>query len=57
MENIILLNPEKYLKKENNYVVFCDYGNRSKKVSNYLNNIGYKVYSLRDGYSGYVGKF
>ena len=57
VENIILLNPEKYLKKENNYVVFCDYGHRSKKVSNYLNNIGYKVYSLKDGYSGYVGKF
>ena len=37
-------------------MVFCDYGNRSKKVSNYLNNIGYKVYSLKDGYSGYVGK-
>ena len=27
------------------------------KDSNYLNNIGYKVYSLKDGYSGYVGKF
>ena len=55
VENIILLNPEKYLKKENNYVVFCDYGNRSKKVSNYLNNIGSKWTNMIDSVVWKVG--
>ena len=54
LENALLLYPERYLDKANRYIVFCDYGNRSKRVSNYLNTIGYKVYSLAGGYDNYL---
>lgn len=56
VENMLLLNPEMYLNKGQEYVIFCDYGNRSKRVSNYLNNIGYRVYSLTGGYNAYLSK-
>jgi len=56
VENMLLLNPERYLNRSKEYVIFCDYGNRSKRVSNYLNNIGYRVYSLSGGYNSYINK-
>lgn len=53
LENILLLNPGNYLDSNQEYVIICDYGNRSLRVSRYLNTIGYKTYSLSGGYHSY----
>lgn len=55
-ENEILINPSRYLDFNHEYVLYCDYGNRSKKVVNYLNGKGYKVYNLVGGYNSYLNK-
>lgn len=54
IENKLLMNPGMYLNRNNEYVVYCDYGNRSKKVASYLDMNGYKVYSLIGGYNEYL---
>lgn len=55
-ENELMLLPERYLNKKEEYVVYCDNGYRSKIVSNYLNTLGYKVYSLTGGINLYLKK-
>ena len=42
-ENKILLMPEYYINRNEEYVIYCDNGYRSMKVSNFLNTQGYKV--------------
>ncbi len=56
LENDLLMNPTKYLNFNKEYVVYCDYGNRSKRVVNYLNTKGYKVYNLVGGFNSYLNK-
>ena len=55
-ENEILINPKHYLDLKHEYVIYCDYGNRSKRVVNYLNSKGYKVYNLVGGFNSYLNK-
>ncbi len=55
-ENELLINPNKYLDFNHEYVIYCDYGNRSKKIVNYLNGRGYKTYSLAGGFNSYLNK-
>lgn len=56
VENELLINPNRYLNYDKEYVIYCDYGNRSKKVVNYLNSKGYKVYNLVGGFNSYLNK-
>lgn len=56
LENEILINHNHYLDFNHEYVIYCDYGNRSKKVVNYLNSKGYKVYNLLGGFNSYLNK-
>lgn len=56
VENELLLNPNRYLDYNKEYVLYCDYGNRSKRVVNYLNSKGYKVYNLVGGFNSYLNK-
>ncbi len=53
-ENELLYHMNKYLKKDEEYVVFCQTGSSSKVVCEVLNSFGYKVYNLIGGYSKYV---
>jgi rhodanese-related sulfurtransferase len=53
-ENSILLMPEYYINRNNEYVLYCDTGYRSKKVCTYLNSKGYKVYNLTGGINLYL---
>ena len=55
-ENELLLNPNNYLNLNKEYVIYCDQGNRSRKVVNYLNSRGYKTYSLIGGFNSYLNK-
>jgi len=54
VENKLLLMPEQYLDKDKKYVIYCDHGYRSYKVSNYLVSKGYNVYTLDGGYQSYL---
>ena len=56
VENKLLLNPEYYLDKNKEYIIYCQQGYRSKKISNYLISRGYKVYSLNGGYQAYLNR-
>lgn len=40
------IQPEKYLKKENQYGIYCSSGRRSKILSSYLNQLGYDTINL-----------
>ena len=43
----LILYPQKYLKKESKYLILCEYGIKSKKVSKILNNMGYETFYLK----------
>ncbi len=55
-ENKILLMPEYYINRKDEYVLYCDTGYRSRKVCAYLNSKGYKVYNLTGGINLYLKK-
>ena len=52
-KDLLELVPEKYLNKNNYYVLYCDKGIFSLKLSNELNMKGYKTISLDGGYLKY----
>lgn len=45
----LILHPDKYLKKDIPYLLICEMGIKSKKMSVILNNMGYRTYSLKNG--------
>ncbi len=45
----LLIEPDKYLTKNKKYLLVCDYGIKSFKTSQILNNMGYSTYSLKGG--------
>ena len=55
-ENKLLLSPNYYLNRNDEYVIYCDHGYRSMKVSKYLRFQGYKVYNLVGGFNSYLKK-
>lgn len=52
-KDLLELAPEKYLNKNDFYIIYCDLGIASSKLSNELNLKGYKTKSLNGGYSEY----
>lgn len=48
--------PGKYLSFSHDYYLFCEHGYTSKKVSVFLNKLGYHVYSVEGGFSLYNKK-
>lgn len=49
----LITNPSGYLQKDKTYYIYCSYGSTSKRMCEYLSNLGYDVVNIRDGYSGY----
>lgn len=49
----LLMHPEKYLNKNQTYYLYCTRGITSKKLTNILNNQGYKTISIVGGYMAY----
>lgn len=47
-------NPEKYLKKDNIYYLYCDSGFRSKYLVQRLNTLGYHTVNIIGGYNNYL---
>lgn len=46
----LLSNYSIYLKKNEIYYLYCDYGKQSMEISNRLNLFGYHTYYIKEGY-------
>ena len=46
----LLSNYSVYLKKNQEYYLYCDYGKQSMEISNRLNMFGYKTFYVKEGY-------
>lgn len=55
-EKNLLTTPERYLTKNTTYFIYCQKGNRSKKVVTFLNQFGYKTVTIEGGYQEYIIK-
>ncbi len=51
--NFLLMMPDKYLKKDEIYYLFCQYGKQSIKACRKLTELGYKVINIEGGYFEY----
>lgn len=51
---LLLKNPEKYLNKDEDYYIYCQYGKSSYKVCLALIRQGYKVYNILGGYEAWL---
>ena len=45
--------PNKYLDKNKVYYLYCSMGQKSKQLSNYLNNLGYLTFYVKEGYDNF----
>ena len=52
--NELLLSPEKYLKKEETYYLYCNSGFTSLNVVKKLNKLGYRTVNIIGGYHNYL---
>lgn len=50
----LLLYPQKYLKKDNLYFIYCNSGIKSKAIVSKLNKIGYNCVNVEGGYNYYL---
>ena len=46
--------PQNYLSFDNKYYIYCDSGKKSKKLCDYLSNLGYRCVDLLGGYKKYI---
>ena len=51
--NYLALMPENYLNFDSIYYIYCDTGNKSRKLCLHLKQLGYKVIDLIGGYQNY----
>lgn len=54
MVNELIVNPEKYLNRDQTYYIYCQHGNTSKKLCQILNNRGYKAVNIIGGYEAWI---
>ena len=52
--NELLINPNKYLNKNETYYIFCQFGSSSNGLCSRLASLGYDVVTILGGYSSYV---
>ena len=52
----LLGQPEKYLNKETEYHIVCHSGKRSRRASETLSKLGYKIVNVMDGTMSYPYK-
>lgn len=50
------MSPEKYLKKDEKYYIYCALGMKSPKLCNKLSNLGYNIVNILGGYNEYISK-
>lgn len=52
--NELYLRPEKYLNKNEQYYIYCQRGNSSKRLCQFLTLKGYKVLNIVGGYEAWI---
>lgn len=50
----LLIRPEKYLRKDIKYYIYCRKGIQSRKLCNILYNNGYDVVNITGGYEAWI---
>lgn len=55
--NDLLINYKKYLSKNDRYYIYCQKGNQSKLICKILDNLGYSVVNISDGYQGWKSDY
>ena len=50
----LMINPDKYLKKEVRYYIYCQKGISSFSICKILTKLGYKVTNINGGYESYI---
>ena len=50
----LLALPKEYLNYDNTYYIYCNSGNKSKRLCEILNEKGYKTIDLIGGYKAYI---
>ncbi|MBO5120803.1 MAG: rhodanese-like domain-containing protein [Bacilli bacterium] len=50
----LIKTPEKYLKKEKTYYIYCNSGISSNRVVEVLNQKGYDTVNINGGYNNYL---
>ena len=51
--NYLVVDPSKYLNKNDVYYIYCSFGHQSTYVCSKLYNMGYNVVNVIGGYDGY----
>ena len=51
--NFLITNPSNYLKKDDEYYIYCNRGINSKKTCEELSKLGYNVVNLSGGFERY----
>ena len=52
--NTLLINPDKYLNKNNKYCLYCQHGVTSYKIGLILSKLGFNIVSLDGGYESFI---
>lgn len=52
--NNLVISPDKYLKRNEVYYIYCKHGQTSKGLTQFLNKQGYKTYNVIGGYDAWV---
>ena len=50
----LITMPNNYLKLDETYYVYCENGIKSRKICEFLNDLGYKCVDLIGGYRAYI---
>lgn len=50
----LIINPSKYLKRNETYYIYCQRGMQSKKACLILKNQGYRVVNINGGYEAWI---
>ena len=50
----LMINPNRYINKNDEYYIYCLHGFNSKRLCSYLLQKGYKVKDLEGGYISYL---
>lgn len=52
----LILNPSKYINKDNTYYIYCNMGQKSVSICTYLSKLGYKTVNISGGYEKWLLK-
>ena len=52
MEELVK-DPERYLNKNEKYYVYCEFGYKTKRIGRVLNELGYHIIEIKDGFYAY----